>query len=92
MVSIWPWVTQAKPLALSTLTTPPLDTTPLKTLNSLEAKSSVMSTISMSNRVSGLSMPQRFITSSNGMRGNGVGTSMSSAVFQTRFSRPSIRL
>ena len=92
MASIWPWVAQAKPLAFSALTTPPPATVPLNTLNALPRNSSVKSANSSPNRVSGLSLPNRFKASTNGMRGNGVGMSRSSATFHTRRSRPSINV
>ena len=57
IVSIWPCVAPARPLALSAFTTPPLATAPLNTLNVLARNSSVKSTSSMPKRVSGLSMP-----------------------------------
>ena len=72
-------------------TTPPAATAPLKTLNGLDRNSSVKSASSIPNRVSGLSMPNRFSASSKRSRGNGVGMSIPSATFQTRFRRPSIR-
>ena len=71
-------------------TTPPPATQLPNTPNFDPRKSSVKSTNSMPKRVSGLSMPQRFSASSKEIRLNGVGMSMLRAVFQTRFSSPSM--
>ena len=86
-----PWVMLASPLALKALTAPPDDTAPANTLKSEFRKSSEKSTISKSKRMSGLSLPKRFIASSKGMRRKGVWISSPKVFCQTSFSSPSMR-
>ena len=90
IVSIWPCVAPAMPLALSAFTTPPLAIVPQKTLNVLARKSSVMSTSSIRSACRVCQCQSGSSASSKLMRLNGVGTSMFNAVFQTRLSKPSM--
>ena len=83
-----PCVMSASPLALKALTAPPDETAPANTLKSELRKSSEKSTISRPKRMSGLSLPKRFIASSKGIRKKGVWISSPKVFCQTSSSNP----